>query len=79
MASAALPTAAASAASAAPKTRERMARPVEPEGEQRRSLVAGEPEVLPVLGGQEGELPVGRRLVQPAARLVRALVALIAR
>ena len=35
---------------------------VEAEGDQRRGLVAGQPEVLPDLGRQVRELPVGRRL-----------------
>src|SRR5690606_17952729 len=50
---------------------------VEAKGQQRRGLIAGEPEILPVLRRQEGKLPVGGRLVQPAARLVGALVALM--
>src|SRR5690606_38137654 len=50
---------------------------VEAKGQQRRGLVAGQPEILPVLRRQEGKLAVGGRRVQPAARLVGALVALM--
>ena len=75
MAHAALPIAAR--ARSAPETRARIASRLNRKVEQRRGLVAGQAEVLPALGRQVGELPFGRRLAQPAAGLVRALVGLV--
>ena len=40
--------------------------PVELEGEQRRSPIPGQAEVGAVLDGQERQLPIGRRLLEPA-------------